>query len=211
MTSLFKNLINLIFPHQCCNCWRLGAPLCEKCYLLLEPSLTTLNLEIRPNKKIILIYSAVLYSRVAKTIVRALKYNSVKNLAKVCAFAICTHCTLPKADLIIPVASHQERIRARGFNQAEEIAKELSFLTHVPLANLLVRNSYSESSAKKQKNERIKEKPSFSLKDSRSLTGKCVLLVDDVITTGSTISAAVTTLLTKNPKEISIVCFAQTI
>ena len=93
------------------------------------------------------------------------------------------------AELIIPVPLHPSRLRTRGFNQSELLANALARRTGIPVENgLLIRTVNTEPQARLSGNERRK-----NLNGAFVCTGKTaaqtVLLVDDVITTGSTLSA----------------------
>jgi ComF family protein len=93
-------------------------------------------------------------------------------------------------DLVLPVPLHSRRLRQRSFNQslllADFLAKELS----LPLArNLLRRHRWTEPQVQLPAAERIANvRNAFSLADSRAVAGKRILLVDDVFTTGSTLT-----------------------
>lgn len=93
------------------------------------------------------------------------------------------------AGWIIPVPLHPKRLSMRGFNQSELLAEALSGRTGVPVQkDLLVRTIHTDPQAGLSGKERRNNlKGAFSCR--KALTGETVLLVDDVITTGSTLSA----------------------
>jgi len=82
-------------------------------------------------------------------------------------------------------------MRRRGFNQSESISEGISDATGIPVDNTsLVRISESGTQTKKSRYERwINVEGIFTLSDPEALKGKHVLLIDDVITTGSTIES----------------------
>lgn len=93
-------------------------------------------------------------------------------------------------DLIVPVPIHKVRERERGFNQAEIISNAISYETDLPVAsNLLIRKVYTQSQTQLGINERKKnvENAFVISKESTNLADKDILLVDDVVTTGSTL------------------------
>ena len=95
-----------------------------------------------------------------------------------------------KIDLIIPIPLHQLKKAERGFNQSFYIAKGLSKVLHSDVKeNLVKRIKYTESQTTMNITER-KENISgaFKIRTKKSLKGKNILLIDDVITTGATIS-----------------------
>lgn len=94
-------------------------------------------------------------------------------------------------DLIVPVPLHPKREKARGYNQAEIIANGLSETTGLPVsANNLIRIVYNPTQTKRSKTQRWENvKDIFKVADPQLFEGKHLLLVDDVITTGSTLEA----------------------
>lgn len=112
-------------------------------------------------------------------------------------------------DVIVPVPLHPTRKKKRGYNQSEEFAKGLSKSLHVPVSDLLVRETKTESQTRKTKLKRWQNvNEVFQLKHDDSITGQRILLVDDVITTGATIEACAQALVSKACSTISIGCIA---
>lgn len=94
-------------------------------------------------------------------------------------------------DLIIPVPLHPKKLRKRGYNQSDYLAKGLSIGLGVSMdADTLVRTSYSSTQTRKSRYERWENVSRiFQLKQPSRVYGKHILLVDDVITTGATLEA----------------------
>lgn len=109
-------------------------------------------------------------------------------------------------DAIIPVPLHPQKQRIRGYNQCSLIAKGLSEAARIPsIEGNLVRVTASESQTRKGREQRwtcLQE--AFELKKPKSLEGKHILLIDDVITTGATIEACAIALATANGLKISV-------
>lgn len=98
-------------------------------------------------------------------------------------------------DLLIPIALHPKRIRARGFNQSEWIARGISEVTGIPIdTDHLIRTYNTDQQSLKSYAEREQLGQIFSVQNPNDLIGKHVLIVDDVITTGSTIARALEVL-----------------
>ena len=103
------------------------------------------------------------------------------------------------ADLIVPVPLHWKKERKRGYNQSEIIASGVSGVTGIPIqSGVLVRNRQTDTQTLKSRFERWEnmEKVFGLQEDAASLAGKVFLLIDDVVTTGSTLEACAEELLT---------------
>ena len=94
-------------------------------------------------------------------------------------------------DYIVPVPLHNKRIAQRGYNQSELIAAEVARQLNVTLeATNLYRTRNNDSQTKKSLEERIENVTDlFALHDTTLFENKTILLIDDVLTTGSTIIA----------------------
>ncbi len=112
--------------------------------------------------------------------------------------------------LIIPVPLHPKRQRERGYNQSEVFANGLGKVMGIPVSNQnLIRSARSETQTRKNPTQRWENvKEIFSVVDPEALEGKHILLVDDVFTTGATIEACATTLLTACSVRISVITIA---
>jgi predicted amidophosphoribosyltransferase len=80
------------------------------------------------------------------------------------------------------------------------------------LSDVLIKKSWSNSQTKKNRKARLQQEPAlFFLQKPTSIEGKHILLVDDVLTTGATLEAAVTCLMTASPASVSIAVAAYTL
>ncbi len=92
-------------------------------------------------------------------------------------------------DCIVPVPLHPARQRERGFNQAQLLATELQRSAGLPLDDLLQRIRYTTTQTQFDRQERMENlRGAFRLRRGRDVQGWRMLLVDDVLTTGSTLS-----------------------
>lgn len=92
-------------------------------------------------------------------------------------------------DLIVPVPLHPARFRERGFNQAEMLANILSQKIDVPLGRALDRIRYTTTQTAFDRTDRMENlRGAFRLRKNIDMRGLQVLLVDDILTTGSTLS-----------------------
>ncbi len=115
-------------------------------------------------------------------------------------------------DYVIPVPLHWTRFFKRGFNQAFEIAKVLGNGINTPVINILKRNRITKFQSKLKGQQREKNlRGAFSVinkvNKNNNISGKNILLVDDLCTTGSTIKNCADALIKYKPKEImGVVC-----
>lgn len=114
-------------------------------------------------------------------------------------------------ELIVPVPLHPEREKKRGYNQALIIAQGLSEATRIPVSvGSLLRVVCNPTQTKRSKTQRWENvKNIFKVADPKSLEGKHLLLVDDVITTGSTIEACGMALMACNGVKISVAALGE--
>jgi ComF family protein len=113
-------------------------------------------------------------------------------------------------DIIIPIPLHPKRFAQRGYNQSEWIGKGLSAVLDKPQdTNTLKRLKQTTTQTKKSVFERFENTEGiFELSGAKELEGKHLLLIDDVLTTGSTLNAAINTLLNIPNVKISIFTLA---
>jgi ComF family protein len=114
------------------------------------------------------------------------------------------------AECIIPVPMHPKKQKRRGYNQSEMIAIGLSQSMKIPVdTKTLVKKAKTETQTRKSRFSRWENvKEVFELKEYNHLTNKHVLLVDDVITTGSTIESCILNLAKVPGIKISVVSMA---
>jgi len=114
-------------------------------------------------------------------------------------------------DLIIPVPLHKKRQRKRGYNQAEYIAKGIRQVSGLPVrTDILYREIASTSQVKKNIYDRWNNMQElFTIKNEQTIQGNHVLLVDDVVTSGSTLCACATKLLSIKDVQVSIFTLAK--
>jgi len=111
-----------------------------------------------------------------------------------------------EVDLIVPVPLHPKKEKQRGYNQSLAIAEGLSRQLKIPVEpDILFRRFYSDSQTNKGRFERWENVSDlFELKIEGFFSGKHVLLVDDVVTTGSTLDACAQKILSCNGAKVSI-------
>jgi len=216
-------LLHLLFPHICAGCGtdHLGHKdnLCLHCMTTLPET----HFERYENNPIerkfygrIPVHAATAqyyFSRnsVLQRLVHQLKYNGNKELG--CQLgrlmgASLKQCGRFKADALIPLPLFAARETRRGYNQAlilcEGIAEELKLPI---LKNIIIRPDHTETQTHKGRIDRWKNiEGKFRLIDPVPITGKHILLVDDVVTTGATLESCGSELLKAENLTLSLAC-----
>ncbi len=165
------------------------------------------------------LYFAVPYQNfLIKNLIQKFKYEPfVKELAKPLAFLIITHFQLLEKFpdfsefILIPIPLSKRRLKWRGFNQAQELGKELAEFLNLPLStNCLIKTKETIPQIElddKTRRESVKE--AFLVKNTDSIKEKEILLIDDVYTTGSTMTECARVLKTAGAKKIIGVTIAR--
>jgi ComF family protein len=150
------------------------------------------------------------YDGSLRAIVHALKYDGRRSLAKPLAAMLADYgsSVLEGADVAVPVPLHRSRRRARGFNQAADIARHLP----IPAAHALrrIRATPSQTdlpAAKRHANVRH----AFALRRPAGVRGQVVVLVDDVSTTGATLDACARVLIEAGVREVRALTVARVV
>ncbi|MBP5606498.1 MAG: ComF family protein, partial [Ruminiclostridium sp.] len=115
-------------------------------------------------------------------------------------------------DLIVPIPISANKMKERGYNQTELIAEELRFIILKPCINALSKKKDTKeqkSLSYKDRIMNIKDSYEYSEK-AGNITGKRILLIDDVCTTGSTLSEAASVLRSAGASKIYAASFART-
>jgi len=150
------------------------------------------------------------YDGSLRAIVHALKYDGRRSVARPLADLLAQHgdAVLAGADLVVPVPLHRSRKRARGFNQAAEIAR------HLPVASAevlkRVRATVSQTdlpAAERHANVRNV----FSKRRRADVNGLVVVLVDDVSTTGATLDSCARVLMESGAREVRALTAARVV
>jgi ComF family protein len=127
-------------------------------------------------------------------------------------FAVQQHEPLNSANLIIPVPLHPDRERERGFNQAALLARELARLSHLPLnEHCVIRRVHTERHRAGMDSRARRESVAgvFSVRQPEAIAGQRVLLIDDVFTTGATVSECAAVLKEGGAEEVFVLTIAR--
>src|SRR5690349_12234196 len=135
-----------------------------------------------------------------QTLMHEMKYGKMKSVGRLFGREIGNSISknVIKWDYIIPVPLHKARLRDRTYNQSEFIAEGIGDVTKVPvLPDAITRTRFTGTQTKlnkQQRKENVKDAFSLNPKHTGKITGKNIIVVDDVITTGATIIECAQTL-----------------
>ena len=222
-----KDLISLLFPRYCKVCkhrlMHSEEHLCINCLLELPRT----HYEQNPNNLLMQhfiewpeVVRATAYFHYYKegrysNLIHHLKYYDHPEvgtyLGRLAATELKESQFFDGINLIIPVPLSLKRYRQRGYNQSDYIARGISEVTNIPLrTDCITRTVDTETQTHKSQKERWKStKDIFQVTNSEALKGKHILLIDDVSTTGATLHACTSALLTLPGVRISIFALAK--
>jgi len=223
---MFKSIINLFFPPVCVGCHSFLVSnenvICTVCRHNIPLTNHYLNPENEALKKFygripVEHTSTLLYFHkkgIVQELIHNLKYKGQEEIGTVLgewyAEDLKNSAIIQSVDEIIPVPLHKRKLRERGYNQVTTFGNSLSIGLNIPYnPELLVRNIYSKTQSKKTLLNRSEGIDTiFDVVFTEKDHNKHFLLIDDVLTTGSTLEACSHALLKIPGARISIVCMA---
>ncbi len=234
MGPLIRSFANLLYPPLCLHChqsrrsnepifcrdclelMKLIEPLerCPLCFSMQYDAERSNCRDCRQRPPILdRIASAFDYVGPPASLVRALKYGGQTYLADGAASYMCLQFLQLKwsmPDVIVPVPMSRLRLLERGYNQSRLLGKKISAILNVPLIDLLKKKSGGFSQAGLNRKQRMKfEGHEIGLKSNIDIYQKSILLIDDVMTTGSTLQHCAATMLPNEPAEIRALVFCR--
>jgi ComF family protein len=150
------------------------------------------------------------YEGSLRKLIHLYKYAGVHTLARPLGnYLLAALPRQERMDVIVPVPMHWRRKWSRGFNQSELLAREVSRRTGVPLAPALRRAKTTPPQAGLSDHER-RRNVTGAFRSTQALEGRHVLLVDDVMTTGATVSACAAVLKRCGAARVTVLTLART-
>ena len=224
--DLWDDFISLLFPRLCYACGdhllRNESLICTGCYV----SIPRTNYHLQNENPVAQLFwgrcmvekaaAFSLYTRGSRirNLIHKLKYSGIKEigyeLGRIYAVQLKASGFTADIDMIIPVPLHPSKKRIRGFNQSEYISAGVSAVTELPVdTDSLIRILQSATQTNRTRYERWSNVEGiFRVSDAGAIRGKHILLVDDVITTGSTIESCVNELLKIEDVKVSVIAIA---
>ncbi|WPZ36093.1 ComF family protein [Thalassobaculum sp. OXR-137] len=239
MAVLAHRLLDLLLPPRCgrcgvdvptdaalcLDCWRavtfIADPLCEVCGIPFE---------IRPFGRAVCgdclarppvfdrARAAVVYDDATRSLILAFKHADRLTLAPLFAAWMrgAGADLLEQADVIVPVPLHRWRLLSRRYNQAAVLAHALGRLSGVNVVDsLLLRTRQTPSQGRKSASQRtLNVRGAFALRNNcggmaEAIKGRRVVLVDDVFTTGATVSACTRVLRRSGARAVDVLTLAR--
>lgn len=203
------SLLSLLFPERCAGCRALGATFCARCRGALECYPDDGRC---PPEHLRSIWVAYVFEGPLREAVHQLKYRARRRVAAPLGALLADRLatSVPAACAVVPIPLHPERMEARGYNQAEELARAFARATSLPLRTEgIVRVRATEQQARlnaRQRRENTRD--AFAWRGAAPPPDR-VLLLDDVLTTGATMSACAAALLAAGAREVYGVALAR--
>ncbi|OGK21609.1 hypothetical protein A2866_03830 [Candidatus Roizmanbacteria bacterium RIFCSPHIGHO2_01_FULL_39_8] len=207
-------LKDFLFPKFCLGCGFLGAYICHNCRKNLYYMEKDMCIYCSHNSLYGLTHPACKrrygidgflsifhYNNLLKSIIKSIKYRYALDVWREFCLIIEPESILKVASLkkivkgpifLEPIPLHRSKLRHRGFNQARIIAEYFSHRLSLPMTSCLVRTKDTEPQAQLRKNsERFRNmQGAFDVEGTKVVTGQYIILIDDVVTTGSTVKEA---------------------
>lgn len=192
--------------NQCPICSRGSGDVCDRCFDEFERKEEKLRLKYIDNTIAFFSYEGIL-----KNLMMRFKFNSEYAWGKIFGdimlreFKRLGYNTID-FDIVTFIPSDPKRFFKRGFNQAKVMAKYFSKASGIPMKTLLYRNKIEKESHKITGIERKNLRHSFGSYESRVKGAKKILIIDDIITTGQTVSEAAKRIKLIDDIEVWAIC-----
>jgi ComF family protein len=222
LKDLINNFIRLFYPALCVIC---KEPLigkehffCLECFLNLPKTNYQSNVENQAFDRFLgkipleRASSFLYYNKggIGQTLIEEIKYKGNRNLGvwigAYMANELISSEFFEGVDYLLPVPLHSSKEKKRGFNQSERIAEGIAKVTQIQMDTKNVfRRKANTSQTKKGRFERWQNTQGlFDMKDPELFAGKHVLIIDDVLTTGSTLESVAQSILKSQGARVSI-------
>ena len=217
MKAAVENLLRILFPQEnachLCGRWAEQSVLCARCLQELNRQ------QIAPDRQLFYrrgcLYSVIScwnHRSVPRRLVHQLKYRadplSAVLLVEGMAQALQRKPRLlERVEIILPVPLHPEREKDRGYNQAALLARGISRETGIPLReDVLFRTRRTGAMIRLNRAERMEAMHgAFAVAEPDAIRNRCILLVDDVYTTGATSVSCAQTLVHAGAREVHVI------
>jgi len=196
-------VVSLVFPDACAGCGQPDAPLCDRCRGMLLPRVTATRAGELP------VRSGVVFDGVAARVLRALKEDGRTGLARALAPALAAAVAALDAPgaVVVPVPSSRAALRRRGYRVAELLARRAGL---APVRALRSVRTVADQRGLGRAQRRENVAGSLRAVRGNVLTGRDVVIVDDVVTTGATLAEAARALRAAGARVVGAATVAAT-
>lgn len=221
---MIKAMLDVLAPTTCLQCKREGPILCDSCLpqvldpLVIPPRCFLCHAltdnfatckKCRKQTSLARVRVGTAYTNIPKKLVSSLKFGPDRTVADVIAAWLYETGSIEDVDTISWVPTARTRVRQRGFDHAKFIAQGLGDRYGLSLHDLLVRLGGSRQVGASKIRRKRQVEGMFEPKNLAQMRGKRVLLVDDIVTTGATITECARTLRRNGAKQVEAIVFAQ--
>lgn len=219
--SALEVILNFIAPHDCLSCGNEGKALCNACVAELEvfparcyrchsTSQSGMTCSSCANfTPLSSVRVRTVYRGIAKDALWRLKSSGARALATDIARSLSEIVPANSRAVLVPVPTATSRARQRGFDQTRLLCKAISRVTGIPRDDGLARLGQTHQVGSSAELRQAQAKDMFRVRKPKTIKGACVILVDDVITTGATLESAAKELSRAGAKTIDAIVFAQ--
>ncbi len=205
--TVFGEVLSLIFPDRCAGCGENGSIFCENCI-----NKTRKN----PHSKVSVLFLDKLYhwgiyeNEILSMALRRFKYYGAIGLAEIFSDLLARVIapdieTFRRNTVVLAIPASRARKKSRGYNQAELLAEKFSKKTSISyVSDVLIKSKNTVSQTSLAGKERLfNQKDSFAVLRPEKVKNKKIILVDDILTTGATLSEAARVLKEAGALEVT--------
>lgn len=211
--KILDNILDFIWPRFCLSCKKEGSLCCKQCQEKIE--LLDINYQAWPDEKKFIFekcYVCLDFQQTfAQKLIKTFKYQYIQELSSVLSDILyhqSQRIHLPTNTIISNIPLHLKKKKQRGFDQTEVLAKDLSQKINLPYQTLLKRVKFNKTQAQLNRSERLLNVENIFASKQKMYSSniECVLLIDDIATTGATLNEAAKVLkLAGYPRIIALV------
>lgn len=206
--QLLDQAIDLLYPRTCNQCGRVGQAWCAHCRTRLEAY--PFALAERELGSGLHVLSVGPHEGLLRDAIHAFKFDGARDLAEVLGAGLDDGLIQANIDIdvVVPVPLHERRFRWRGYNQSALLADVVAVNLGVPHEALLTRIRHTGTQVGRDAAARREAVDGAFAADAAEVNARRVLLIDDVVTTGSTLSACAEALVNAGASFVIAACVA---
>ncbi|HYH75071.1 MAG TPA: phosphoribosyltransferase family protein [Candidatus Saccharimonadales bacterium] len=218
--SVLEKIISIIAPHECVSCQKEGLLLCIACQNTLPAQVAACYkcgrtshgsrtcVSCRPSTPLYRVDALTAYEGLAKELVYGLKFERKQAASVVLGLMIAERVAGGRFSYVTHVPTATRRIRMRGYDQAQCIARQVSIQLSIPYAPLLSRTGQQRQVGQHRTIRLQQMRQAFRPTNHAAITNAHILLIDDVLTTGASLESAARALKAAGARRVSGAVFA---